>query len=800
MAAIPTLVSTDPSASQPKHPDGYRPEELLADYRLCCLSREASLLSRKEVLTGKAKFAISGEGKEVPQVVLARFWQPGDWRAGYYRDQTLLMALGKLTVEEFFAQLYADAENDTHTGGRQMVAHFSTELKRTTTGGPAEVDSFNSSSDVSTTGGQCARGMGLALASKKFREMPADWTAEHSRNGREVCFSTIGDASTSEGAFWESINAAAVLQVPLAVVVWDDGYGISVPRDYQTAKGSISQALSGMAGEVGERGLAIRTVNGYDYPALYKAFAEELPTVRRNHRPVLFHIENLTQPQGHSTSGSHERYKGKKRLSWEAEHDCILQFRNWLIEAGHADEEQLDLLQQEAITEARAARDTAWAAFRSSVDRGMREVNQLFERVFADAGAAAEPALVALHESFRALRDPEDHELIATVRRLRTKLQLFGHQPPAQECLAWLQEHFDAADRDYHSHLYATGEQSPLQVKACAPVPSGKKVPGHKVLNAFFNQAFENNPRLLAFGEDVGKIGGVNQSFAGLQKKYGEERVFDTGIREWTIMGQAIGLAMRGWRPIAEIQYLDYLLYGISPLSDDLATLRWRSDGLQSAPVIVRTRGHRLEGVWHSGSPLGMIVNALRGMHVCVPRDMTRAAGMYNTLLRGDDPALVIECLNGYRLREELPANLAEFTVPLGIPETLRAGDDLTLVTYGSCVRIALKAVRRLSELGVEVELIDAQTLLPFDREGLVARSLERTNRLLIVDEDVPGGASAYLLREITEVQGGFHHLDIAPRTLTAKAHRPPYGSRGDYFSKPSVEDIVELVLEMVVE
>ncbi|MCB0546490.1 MAG: transketolase [Phaeodactylibacter sp.] len=771
---------------------------IVRDFEICCISREASLLARKEVLTGKAKFGIIGDGKEVPQVAMARAFKKGDWRSGYYRDQTFLFALGLASVEDFFAQLYADPENDPFSGGRQMNSHFATPTIGPNGEWADHMAAHNISSDISSTAGQMARALGLALASKKYRESKVlAGESKFSNQGNEVCFCTIGDASTSEGIFWETMNAAAVLQVPLAISVWDDGFGISVPIEYQTAKSSISEALAGFQvdGE-GQSGIEIYTAKAWDYPTLVKLYAEAIEKVRTSHTPALLHIQEVTQPQGHSTSGSHERYKSKERLKWEQEKDCILLMGQWMIKEGIATREELDTISREAKVYVKQCRDRAWKAFNAPVKEKLKSLQDLYSRISSDNGATD-----AIRKELKSLASPLISELAQNARRMYYQLMGSGH-PAEQELAAWIKNVYQTSGQRYHTHLYSNSPRSALKVPAIpARFPDTPNLKnGYEILNNFFDFALERYPELFAFGEDVGKIGDVNQGFAGMQKKYGEERVFDTGIREATIMGQAIGMAMRGLRPIAEIQYLDYLIYGLQPLMDDLATLRYRSNGQQQAPAIIRTRGHRLEGIWHAGSPMGMAINALRGMYVCVPRNMTQAAGMYNTLLQSDDPALVVECLNGYRLKEPMPDNIGEYTVPLGVPEVLQEGSDITLVTYGSCVRIAQAGIELLKRQGVSVELIDVQTLLPFDLEGRIVESLKKTNRVLFMDEDVPGGASAFMMNEVLEKQDGYRYLDSAPATLTAHEHRPPYGSDGDYFSKPNPEDVFEAVYKIMRE
>ncbi len=781
-----TIFEPSLSTGQSKGSVGH--EEILRDFKICCISRETSLLARREVLTGKAKFGIIGDGKEVPQVAMARAFQNGDFRSGYYRDQTFMFALGLSSVEDFFAQLYADPKNDPFSGGRQMNAHFATPLIDENGDWLPQRDLLNVSSDISSTAGQMARAFGLALASKKYRSNEQLQDTPFSRQGKEVSFVTIGDASTSEGVFWETINAAGVMQVPLAVMVWDDGYGISVPIKYQTTKASISEALRGFEGE-GE-GISIHTVKGWDYLALLKTFQEGVQHIRTSHQPALFHVQELTQPQGHSTSGSHERYKSKERLQWEKDMDCIEQMAKWMIAENITTQEAIDEIRREAKQYVKECRNRAWKAFTTPTKEEQQRLQQFYQELSQD-----DPRVNELSKQLKAMTHPLLSELLENGRRLYYHLHSIGH--PQQERLKqWIDKALYKGRNVYKKHLHSEGSKAATRVPIVRPIISenSRYKNGYEILNAFFRSALDKYPELYAFGEDVGQIGGVNQGFAGLQSDFGVERIFDTGIREWTIMGQVIGMAMRGLRPIGEIQYLDYLIYGLQPLSDDLSTLRWRSNGQQKAPGIIRTRGHRLEGVWHAGSPLGMLINALRGMHICVPRDMVRAAGMYNTLLQSDEPAVVIECLNGYRLKERMPDNVGEYTVPLGSPDILRKGTDITLVTYGSCVRIAQDACQVLESMGIQVELIDAQTLLPFDLEHQIAGSLKKTNRLLLLDEDVPGGATAFMLQQITVVQEAYQYLDSAPSTLTAHPHRPPYGSDGDYFTKPNVEDVVERV------
>ena len=772
--------------------------EVLKDYKTCCISRETSLLGRKEVLTGKAKFGIFGDGKEVAQVAMAKFFRNGDFRSGYYRDQTFMFSSGLATVEQFFAQLYADpdVEHDPFSAGRQMNAHFATPFVNKEGGWLDLVNRKNVSSDIAPTAGQMTRALGLAFASKVFRNVPQlAQLPELSNQGNEVCFCTIGDASTSEGHFWETLNAAGVLQVPLAVFVWDDGYGISVPKKYQTTKGSISEALSGLQKNATGNGIDIYKLKGWDYAGMCEVLESAIQRIRDTHTPALFHVEEITQPQGHSTSGSHERYKTAERLAWEKEWDCNRQMREWILENALAGEDELREIEEEAVMHVRESKNRAWEQYLRPIKELVDQASGLLQQAAGDY-----PAVGKMAADLQSLREPMRRDVLGTLARALDIMDA-GH-PVAREAQGMYANWKASNEQLYDSHLYNEGPRSALKV---AEVPAEypaevQQVNGFEVLNKYFDQLFANNPKVAAFGEDLGFIGDVNQGFSGLQEKYGEQRIFDTGIRELTIMGQGIGMALRGLRPIAEIQYLDYLLYGLQPLSDDAATTHFRTAGQQSVPLIVRTRGHRLEGIWHSGSPMGVVINALRGMHVCVPRNMTQAVGMYNTLLKGNDPGLVVECLNGYRLKEKLPSNLLEYTVPLGVPEVIREGDDLTIVSYGSTLRIVQEAADRLSHLGIHCEVVDVQTLLPFDIHHGILASLKKTNRILFVDEDVPGGAAAYMFNHVMEAQGGYRYLDVSPRTLTAKAHRPGYGSDGDYFSKPNVEDVVRVVKQMMSE
>jgi len=768
---------------------------VLEDYRTAIASREVSLLGRREVLTGKAKFGIFGDGKEIAQVALAKFFQKGDFRSGYYRDQTLMFALGTSNIGDYFAQLYADVENDPYSGGRNMNSHFSTPFVNEKGDWLPLADSYNVSADIAPTAGQMVRGLGLAFASKFFRNANPNPAFEGLTNqGNEVCFCTIGDASTSEGHFWETINAAGVLQVPLAVIVYDDGYGISVPTELQTTKGSISEALAGFEKKPGTNGIKIYTVNGWDYAALCETFEEGISYTRTTHTPVVFHVKEVTQPQGHSTSGSHERYKSAERLEWERNWDCNKQMRDWLILNELATAESLDLLESEVKQDVRDQKQAAWDKYIKPIQSKIQVASEL---VFS--GLDQNHPLYRMMQELVASKEPLKRELF---RILNLVLEQLPQHPNAKAIGQLLADYHTAQAPYYSKYLYNEGPKSTLNVLVIPAVldENPKQLNGYEVLNQYFDHLFANNPKVIAFGEDLGNIGDVNQGFAGLQAKYGVNRIFDTGIREQTIMGQAHGLAMRGLRPIAEIQYLDYLMFGLQTLSDDVSTLHYRTVGRQSSPVIIRTRGHRLEGIFHSGSPMGMMIHSLRGMFVCVPRNMVQAVGMYNTLLQGNDPAILIECLNGYRLKETVPSNINEFTVPLGMPEIIRAGEDITIVSYGSTLRIVEDAAVRLATLGIDCEIIDVQTLLPFDINHQIVASLKKTNRILFVDEDVPGGATAFMFQQVIEGQGGYKWLDASARTLSAKAHRPAYASDGDYFSKPNAEEVIQVVKEMIAE
>jgi pyruvate/2-oxoglutarate/acetoin dehydrogenase E1 component/TPP-dependent pyruvate/acetoin dehydrogenase alpha subunit len=776
-------------------------EEILQDYRLALTSRQASLIGRREVLSGKAKFGIFGDGKEIAQLALAKVMKPGDWRSGYYRDQTLMFALGLHTIEEFFAQLYAhpDLEAEPMMGGRSMNAHFATRSLDGDGNWRNLLETVNVSADLSPTASQMPRLVGLVYASRLYRELPelASFTL-FSRNGDEVTFGTIGNASCAEGMFWEAVNACGVLGGPLVLSIWDDDYGISVPNEYQITKGNLSELLRGFQREPGSsQGYDIYTVPGWDYPLLIDTYAQATRTAREEHIPAIVHVIELTQPQGHSTSGSHERYKPAERLAWEHENDAIRRMRQWIIARGLASDEELETMENETRKEIEGIRREAWQAFMAPIREELDELSDIVDEIAGSSQHARE--LSQVQRRLKRFQNPTRRSLMESVRDTLLLLR-DEHHPTKQVLIAWKAAQ-EARNRDrYSSHLTSQSAERLSHVTAVAP-SYGEESPvlsGFEILNHAFDAMLARDPRVIAFGEDVGQLGGVNQAFAGLQAKYGPLRVSDTGIREITIVGQAIGMALRGLRPIAEIQYLDYILYALQILSDDLASLHWRTAGGQKAPVIVRTRGHRLEGIWHSGSPMAGIIHLVRGMNVLVPRDMTRAAAFYNTLLLGDEPGIVVEVLNGYRLKERLPDNVAEITLPAGVPEIVRAGKDITLVTYGAMVRIALESARLLADLDIDVEVIDVQSLLPFDVEGVIVKSLQKTNRILFTDEDVPGGTTAYMMQQVLEEQNGFYWLDAPPRTLPAQAHRPAYGTDGDYWSKPNVESIFETVYEML--
>ncbi len=776
----------------------------LEDYRLVVASREASLMGRREVLTGKAKFGIFGDGKELAQIAVAKCFKPGDIRCGYYRDQTLMFATGMSDIQSFFAQLYADPsiENEPSTAGRMMNGHYGTRWLDEHGEWKDLMKGPQSSSDISPTGGQMVRALGLAYASKMYRHIEELQTGfeKFTNRGNEVVFCTIGDASTSEGLFWESVNAAGVLQVPLAIFVWDDGYGISVPRSYQTTKNSISEALAGMQWEDKKGGINIYTAKGWDYAGLVETIQQGIARVRETHIPAIFHIQEMTQPQGHSTSGSHERYKNKERLDWEKEWDCVTRMKYFLLDNKIGSEEEVAAIEQGAKDEAREAKQRAWNNFLNPIKEQVVQAVSLCSNAADDAGGN-ESTINGIIQELRSIKEPIRKDVLQAVSKVISYCNAADESTGA---LRGFHDYILADNREkFSSHLYSESRHGAMKVPV-VPAQYDNDAPsmnGYEILNKFFDLTFASNPAVLAFGEDLGRIGDVNQGFAGLQEKYGMFRVTDTGIREASIIGQGIGLAMRGLRPIAEIQYLDYLLYGLQPLSDDVATLQYRTRGGQKCPLIVRTRGHRLEGIWHSGSPMGMVINAIRGMYLCVPRNMVQAAGMYNTLLQSDEPGIVVECLNGYRLKEKMPSNLDSLTVPFGVPEVIREGTDITIVSYGSTLRIIDDAINTyLEPKGISCEVIDVQTLLPFDINHLIVASLKKTNRIVFVDEDVPGGASAYMFQQVMEKQGGFRWLDVSPRTISAQPHRPAYATDGDYFSKPNAETIAQVIDDMMRE
>ena len=783
-------------------------QQVLLDYQLARESREASLLGRKEVLTGKAKFGIFGDGKELAQIALAKQFQNGDFRSGYYRDQTLMMAISALTIEQYFAGLYAhtDVQIEPQSAGRQMGGHYATRNLDQNGQWKDLMSQKNSSADISPTAGQMPRLLGLAQASKIYREHPTlkelEAFKKFTNGGNEVAFGTIGDASTSEGPFWETMNAAGVLQVPMVMSIWDDGYGISVPRELQTTKGSISEALAGFQRTADKKGFEILVTKGWDYAHLCETYEKAVQIARTAHVPVLVHVKEVNQPQGHSTSGSHERYKSEERLAWETEFDCIAKFKEWILSFAQkglvlATAEELNEIAAAAKERIREAKNSAWQAFTNDILQDKQELLAILSRFEASHPLYAQTA--ALQQQLSKEKDSIRRDLLSAARLLlRQSLQ---DQSPERYALAnWVGRIQLMAQDRYSSYLYSDSAESISKIQKVEVAYSSETQleDGRIILRENYRKILETRPEVLVFGEDAGRIGGVNQSLEGLQEQFGDLRVSDTGIRECTIIGQGIGMAMRGLRPIAEIQYLDYLLYGIQIMSDDLATVQYRTKGGQKAPLIVSTRGHRLEGIWHSGSPMGMIINSLRGVHVCVPRNMTKAAAFYNTLLQADEPALVIEPLNGYRSKERMPINFGVFTEPLGVPEIVQEGTDLTLVSYGATFNICEQAVAQLTDFGISVELIDAQTLLPFDIHHLIGKSLAKTNALLIVDEDVSSGASAFMLDQILVKQNGYQHLDLAPQTMAAKDHRPAYGSDGDYFSKPNLDDIIEKVLDMM--
>lgn len=780
--------------------------EVLADYKLACESRQVSLIGRREVLSGRANFGLFGDGKEVPQIIKAKFFKEGDWRSGYYRDQTFMMAAGLSNLDIFFAQVYGDTDPDRNpdNGGRLMNCHFATRSLDDRGEWKDLTKQKNSSGDISPTAGQMPRLLGLALASKVFRNSPEMW--EHAKKftvkGNEIAFGMIGDASTSEGYFFEALNAAGVLQVPMALSIWDDGYGISVPKKYQTTKESISELLKGFIGDEKKPGIRIFSCNGWDYPALYEMYEEGIALCRKKMLPVVFHVTELTQPQGHSTSGSHERYKSAERLAWEKEHDCIVKMREWLLAGNIATKEELDAIEADAVKTAKAAKDRAWKAFLTPFKEERQHLVDVVKSTHCPC--KKQDRIDKIVADLEALAEPIRKDIISAAKKIiRDVCTTCSMKKPMKADLeVWMEEQAKRNAERYSSHLYSQSEHSALNIEGIKPVykDDSPVVTGREVLNANYNILFKENPLAVIFGEDVGKIGGVNQTLEGMQAKYGELRVSDTGIREATILGQGLGMALRGLRPIAEIQYFDYLLYALQVLSDDVATTHYRTRGGQKAPMIISTRGHRLVGIWHSGSAMSMVLNSLRGIHVLVPRDMTQAAGFYNTMMASDDPALIIEPLNGYRLKERMPANVGYYRIPLGIPDILNEGSDITVVTYGSCVKIAQEALPQIKDFGISVELIDVQSLLPFDRNREILKSLKKTNKILFFDEDYSGGATAYMMQKVMEEQGGFSYLDAEPKTLTANDHRPAYTNDGDYFSKPNAEDVFETIYQMMHE
>ena len=775
--------------------------QVLEDYMIAVLSRECSLAGRREVLTGKAKFGIFGDGKELPQIAMAHAFRKGDFRSGYYRDQTFMMAIGEYTPKQFFAGIYADNDitHEPHSGGRQMGGHFATHSLDEKGNWKRLVDQYNTASDVSCTAGQIPRLVGLAQASKIYRNLALPNSEAFSNNGNEVAWGTIGNASTSEGLFFEAFNAIGVMQVPVVMSVWDDNYGISVPASYHTVKESISEALKGFQRDANHKGFEICTVKGWDYPTLVETYARAGHLARTEHVPSLIHVTELTQPQGHSTSGSHERYKSQQRLEWEKEYDCNVQFRKWIIESGLASETELQAIEAEAKREVKEAREKAWNEYQAPIKTAKRDLINLLYEMEKECFNSLE--ISHLKDALAEIENPLYRDVISIARKVLRYAA--GEENTATENLKkWLREMLEKLQDRYSSHLYSEDDKNPLFVPQVAPqyAPDAPEVDGRIVLRDNFDALFAKYPNLLTFGEDTGKIGDVNQGLEGLQEKYGVIRIDDTSIRESSIIGQGVGMAMRGLRPIAEIQYLDYTPYALQTLTDDLATLSYRTCGYQKAPLIVRTRGHRLEGIWHSGSPMAGLLNFLRGVYFLVPRNMTKAAGFYNTLLQGNQPAFVVECLNGYRTKELLPSNLGEFTTPIGVVEKIREGRDITVVSYGSTLRIVEQAAKELDKVDISIEIIDAQSLIPFDINHDTVKSIQKTNNLLIVDEDVEGGASAYLMQEIVEKQNAYRYLDSKPQTLTAKSHRPAYASDGDYFSKPNVEDVFEKVYAIMNE
>lgn len=774
-------------------------KEVLNDYKIAIQSRECSLLGRREVLTGKAKFGIFGDGKEVPQLAMAKAFRNGDFRSGYYRDQTFMMAIGALSIQQFFAGLYGhtDIEHDPMSAGRQMGGHFMTHSLNEDGSWKNLMNQKNSSADISPTAGQMPRLLGLAQASKIYREVKDIDTTNFSENGNEIAWGTIGNASTSEGLFFETINAAGVLQVPMVMSVWDDEYGISVHAKYQTTKENISEILNGFQRDEENKGYEILRVKGWDYADLVSTYERAAQIAREEHVPVLVHVTELTQPQGHSTSGSHERYKNAERLQWEGDFDCVKQMRSWMVTYNIATDEELDAIDANAKKEVLEGKKSAWEAFLSPMKSEQQELVSLLEKIAASSDNKV--FIQKYSNDLAAIKEPIRKDLLSTARKV---LRMVVKENSKADLSQWITAYTQKIQPNFSSHLFSQSAQQAASIKEVLPTyeEGAEEADGRVIIRDNFDAIFTKYPQALVFGEDAGNIGDVNQGLEGMQEKYGALRVADAGIREATILGQGIGMAMRGLRPIAEIQYLDYLLYAIQIMSDDLATLQYRTRGKQKAPLIIRTRGHRLEGIWHSGSPMGMVINAIRGIHVLVPRNMTKAAGFYNTLLEADEPALIVECLNGYRLKEKMPTNLGAFKTPIGVVETIKKGSDITIVSYGSTLRLVEQAAKELLETGIDCEIIDIQSLLPFDLNHDIVKSVKNTNRLLVVDEDVPGGASAFILQQILEQQSAYDYLDSKPQTLTAKAHRPAYGTDGDYFSKPSAEDIYEKVYAMMQE
>lgn len=801
----PKKITAQSNQTKPTRPSSLEMNrvDILRDYRIACESRETSLIGRREVLSGKAKFGIFGDGKEVAQLAMAHAFQKGDWRSGYYRDQTFMFAIGGMSIEQFFAQLYAHADlaYDAHSGGRQMNAHFASRLLNGDSSWKDQTQMYNVAADLSPTASQMPRLVGLGYASRLYRELESlQQLGQFSNNGREIAWGTIGNASCAEGLFWESLNAIGVLKSPVILSIWDDNYGISVTNEHQVTKGNLSELLQGFQRQPGDsNGFQLYTVPGWDYLQLMETYQKAMQITREQHVPAIIHVVEMTQPQGHSTSGSHERYKSAERLAWEEAHDPLHKMREWIIEQRIASAGELDNIERNARKQVEHAREKAWKAFMRPVFQERQEAVALIEQL--EAASAHASQLAAIRRRLVEKQALAGRDILTAVHQI---LRLTRHEniPAAQQLAHWKTNKVKQYEANYGSHLVSESAESTLKVNGVTAVysPSPKQLKGYEILNQAFDHILATNPRVVAFGEDVGRLGDVNQAFSGLQAKHGELRVSDTGIREATIIGQGIGLALRGLRPIAEIQYLDYLLYALQILSDDLATLHWRTKGGQKAPLIIRTRGHRLEGIWHAGSPMAGALNLLRGMHICVPRNMVQAVGFYNTLLQGDDPALIVEVLNGYRLREPVPDNLTDFSLPLGVPEVVRAGEDLTIVTYGACVQVAQETAVLLAEVGIDPEIIDVQTLLPFDIHGRIGQSLQKTGRVIFLDEDVPGGTTAYMMQQVLEKQGGFWHLDAEARTLSAKPHRPSYGSDGAYFSKPNVEELFEMAYDMMHE